>query len=86
MKPILLTLFLSTWSYSVSSQPPLPYSVDATHLTVWNGESYVPLFIKGVNLGVGVPGTFPGEMAASRSQYQAWFAQMRDAGFNTIRV
>ncbi len=65
---------------------PLPFSTNATHITVWNGEAYVPLFIKGVNLGVGIPGTFPGEMAASRNQYREWFEQMRDAGFNTIRV
>lgn len=83
---ILFLLLLLTLTAGLPPSEPLPYSVDQTHITVWNGETHVPLFIKGVNLGVGVPGTFPGEMAASRSQYQAWFAQMRDAGFNTIRV
>lgn len=64
----------------------VPFSVDETHITVWNGDSYVPLFIKGVNLGVGVPGTFPGEMAATRDQYMRWFEQMHELGFNSIRV
>lgn len=63
-----------------------PFSVDETHITVWNGDAYVPLFIRGINLGVGVPGTFPGEMAATREQYDRWFALMHQAGFNTIRV
>ena len=63
-----------------------PFSTDSTHITVWNGEYYSPLFIKGVNLGVSVPGTFPGQLAATREQYAVWFQQIRDAGFNTIRA
>jgi len=46
-----------------------PYSVDDRHLTIWNGEYYSPLFIKGMNLGVAVPGTFPGELKATRDDY-----------------
>ncbi|MCH8494475.1 MAG: T9SS type A sorting domain-containing protein [Balneolales bacterium] len=64
----------------------VPFSVDETHITVWNGTHYTPLFIKGINLGIGVPGTFPGEMAATREQYMRWFEYMHEAGFNTIRV
>lgn len=33
-----------------------------------------------------VPGTFPGELAASSQQYSEWFQMIRDAGFNTIRI
>jgi len=68
------------------AQSPFPFSVDETHITVWNGTHYVPLFIKGVNLGVAVPGTFPGQMAASKEQYERWFGQMHELGFNTIRI
>ncbi|MFP4622479.1 MAG: Ig-like domain-containing protein [Bacteroidales bacterium] len=66
--------------------PEVPFSVNKTHLTVWNGCRYVPIFVKGMNLGVGVPGTFPGQLAASREQYSKWFAQIREAGFNAIRI
>ncbi|MCH8556438.1 MAG: T9SS type A sorting domain-containing protein [Balneolia bacterium] len=65
---------------------PFPFSTDETNITVWNGEEYVPLFIKGMNMGVAVPGTFPGELAATSEDYRTWFRQIRDAGFNTIRV
>jgi len=65
---------------------PFPFSTNETHITVWNGEEYVPLFIKGVNLGVAVPGTFPGQLAATREDYRTWFRQIRDAGYNNIRV
>ncbi|GAB5557986.1 MAG: hypothetical protein SchgKO_21990 [Schleiferiaceae bacterium] len=64
----------------------VPFSVDSTNITHWNGERYVPVFLKGVNLGVSVPGTFPGQLAATEDDYRQWFTQMHEAGFNTIRV
>jgi hypothetical protein len=69
-----------------TDQQNIPFSTDSTHITVWNGESYHPLFIKGINLGVAVPGTFPGQMAATSEDYARWFQMIRDAGFNTIRL
>lgn len=64
----------------------VPFSTDSTHLTVHNGEKYVPIFIKGVNLGVSKPGTFPGQLSATREDYDRWLKDIRDAGFNTIRL
>ncbi len=66
---------------------PIPYATVGNYLGVEDiqGE-YKPFFIKGINLGVGVPGTQPGEMAATREQYREWFKQMADVGFNAIRV
>ncbi len=63
-----------------------PFSTNKEFLTIWNGESYVPFFIKGSNLGVGIPGTFPGELAASYDQYYHWFSEIKEAGFNTLRI
>ena len=65
---------------------PLPFKTTATHLAVFDGSDYQELFIKGINLGVGVPGTQAGELAASAEQYSRWFQQMTDLGFNTIRT
>ena len=64
----------------------VPFSVDNTHIRIWNGGQYVPIFVKGINLGVAVPGTFPGQLAATRQQYRQWFGQIREAGFNAIRI
>ena len=66
--------------------PQVPFSVNKTSLTVWNGCRYVPIFIKGMNLGVAVPGTFAGQLAASRDQYRKWISQIREAGYNAIRI
>jgi hypothetical protein len=66
---------------------PVPFATVGNYLGIENNEGvYEPFFINGVNLGVGVPGTHPGEMAATREQYREWFVQMADVGFNSIRV
>ena len=51
-----------------------------------NGEKQEKMFIAGVNLGVGVPGTMAGELAATKEDYLRWFAQMKDIGFNSLRT
>lgn len=43
-------------------------------------------FIKGVNLGVGKPGSFPGEMQITKEEYMRWFKQIADMNANTVRV
>ena len=64
----------------------VPFSVDSTHLCIWNGNGYSPVFIKGINLGVAIPGTFPGELAASRAQYGRWLEKLSEIGFHVVRT
>lgn len=49
-------------------------------------EGWKPLVIKGVNIGMGVPGYFPGEAAVSEAQYFRWFKQITDMNANSFRV
>jgi hypothetical protein len=76
-------LYLSFTSYA---QQPLPFSTNQQFITRWNGEQYVPFRVKGVNMGVAMPGTFPGELKVDRQQYVDWFVQIKAAGFNCIRL
>lgn len=69
-----------------TANTPLPFKAAGDRLAVWDGSRHVPMFVKGINLGVAVPGTFAGELAATREQYDHWFAQMGALGFNAIRV
>jgi hypothetical protein len=64
----------------------LPFKAEGDHLKVFRNGIYEPIFLKGVNLGVAVPGTQPGEMAASREQYIHWLHEIADAGLNYIRT
>ncbi len=89
MKKILalFCVFFVNVSYSQSiDNDETPFSTNENHLTIWNGSEYVPFFVKGTNLGVSVPGTFPGQLAASRNQYAQWFEQIKQDGFNCIRL
>ncbi len=45
-----------------------------------------PLTIKGVNIGMARPGTFPGEAAISKEEYARWFNYIAEMNANTIRV
>lgn len=42
--------------------------------------------IKGVNMGVGKPGYFPGEMQITKEEYMDWFTQIGEMNANAIRV
>lgn len=87
--PLLFTLLIFN-SYAqvpeCTSETNIPFSVNQNSLTIWIGHDYAPAFLNGVNLGVSVPGTFPGELAASRQQYWSWFEQIKETGFNNIRI
>lgn len=66
---------------------PVPFSAHHnTYLQRWNGKGYQDFYLKGVNLGLGLPGTQAGDLAASREQYARWFQQISDLGFNNIRI
>ncbi|WP_291855185.1 Ig-like domain-containing protein [Marinilabilia sp.] len=90
MKKLVLLLILIMSGLIASAQTSeehsVPFSTDSAHLTIWNGSEYIPFFLKGMNLGVAVPGTFPGQIAASREQYASWFEDIKEAGFNNIRL
>ncbi|MGE5807996.1 MAG: tetratricopeptide repeat protein [Nitrospirota bacterium] len=55
------------------------------HLEIYDG-SWRKFFVKGVNIGLGLPGYFPGEYAVKRGTYLKWFGQIADLGANVIRV
>jgi len=62
------------------------YAIKGDQFAIWNGFNYIPIFMKGINLGVSVPGTQPGELAATAEDYRRWFDLIKEAGYNTIRL
>jgi len=55
------------------------------YLEVYDGE-WRKIFIKGMNIGLGLPGYFPGEYAIKKNLYLKWFQQIADLGVNAIRI
>lgn len=66
----------------------LPFRAFGDNLEVYSktDKRYKPLFLAGINLGIGVPGTYAGELAASREQYDNWLQLIVDAGINNVRI
>lgn len=55
------------------------------HLEVHEG-TWRKFFVKGVNIGLGLPGYFPGEYAIKKGTYFKWFNQIFELGANTVRI
>ena len=48
--------------------------------------NWVKTYLKGVNLGSGMPGKFPGEFGITKAMYLRWFGQITSMNANVIRV
>ena len=56
------------------------------YLEVFNNGNWNRFFIKGINIGLGLPGYFPGEYPVKKGTYLKWFEQITGIGINTIRI
>ncbi|MFA6617771.1 MAG: T9SS type A sorting domain-containing protein [Candidatus Neomarinimicrobiota bacterium] len=64
----------------------MPFIAEGKHIKIFRDEEYVPIFLKGINLGAATPGTSPGALAATREQYASWIAEMAQNDLNYIRT
>lgn len=60
--------------------------VNQQKFEVLKDEQWLPMTIKGVNMGMGKPGHFPGEAAITEEEYYRWFQQIAEMNANTVRV
>jgi hypothetical protein len=56
------------------------------YLQVYRDGTWEDLLIKGVNMGIANPGSFPGETKISKDEYARWFEQISEMNANTVRV
>lgn len=63
-----------------------PSRVNDQTFEVYEDGEWQPLTIKGVNLGMAKPGTFPGEAAITRAEYDRWFKAIGEMNANAVRV
>ena len=60
--------------------------VEGRDFYVYSNGSWHKKFLKGVNMGVGKPGAFPGEFAITKAEYLRWFQYISDMNADVIRV
>ena len=51
-----------------------------------SGKAWRPFFMKGVNMGVAMPGKFPSEFPTDQALYSGWFEKIAAMHANTLRV
>lgn len=92
---VILSLFLLhkayyQWGLYIDLNPDAPVStftaVDGKEILVDTGNGLEPFEIRGVNMGVGIPGHFSTEYAIDKETYLRWFRLIQEMGANTIRV
>lgn len=59
---------------------------EGNYFYFYNKGKWEKEFIKGVNIGAGKPGIFPGELTISYEEYYRWFQYISDMNANCIRV
>ncbi|KZE68952.1 hypothetical protein AWM68_01395 [Fictibacillus phosphorivorans] len=59
---------------------------EGNYLQVLQNGKWEDMLIKGVNMGIAKPGSFPGETAISKSEYFRWFKRIGEMNANAIRV
>ncbi len=66
----------------------LSYSsrVKGNRFEVYQNGAWEEMTIKGVNIGMGKPGAFPGEGAITKAEYERWFQQIGEMNANAIRI
>lgn len=62
------------------------FRAQGKYLGVYNGTDFEDIYLKGVNMGLGKPGYFPGETAITKEEYARWFQQISEMNANCIRV
>ncbi len=87
----LLTAFLSTALGQHFSEDAIQdpftgaYAIKNEQFAIWNGSAYVPVFIKGINMGISVPGTQPGQLAATAEDEKMSISRNRKLAFS-VRI
>ncbi|MBB6634408.1 hypothetical protein [Cohnella thailandensis] len=64
----------------------IPSRVGEQYLQVYENNGWKDLLLKGVNMGMGKPGAFPGEAAIAKSEYLRWFEEIGEMNANVIRT
>jgi len=63
----------------------VPFRVGSEGFERRTDDGYVPLTVRGINLGMTKPGTFPGQAAITREEYDRWIAAMGEI-VNVVRT
>lgn len=61
-------------------------NVGHDYLQIYKDGEWKDFLIKGVNMGIAKPGSFPGQTAIKKEEYLRWFGQIGKMNANAVRV
>jgi hypothetical protein len=67
-------------------EPVVPARVAGERFEVRAGDAWRPFYVKGVNLGIALPGKFPSEFPVDDSTYARWLRLIAEANANVVRL
>jgi len=75
----------------IKKKSPLPqwqslFRTADDYLEILSEGKWMRFFVKGINIGLGIPGYFPGEYPIKKGTYLKWFEQIADLGINALRI
>ncbi len=56
------------------------------YFEVYSRGKWTKVFFKAINIGLGLPGYFPGEYPIGKHTYGTWFRRISELGVNAIRI
>jgi hypothetical protein len=56
------------------------------YLQIYKNGKWENILVKGVNMGIAKPGSFPGETSVTKDEYARWFEEISNMNANAIRV
>lgn len=71
---------------TAGGRPRVVARAGSDYLEIRSGDRFKPLFVKGVNLGVALPGRFPAEFPEDAATYRRWLDQIATMGANVVRL
>lgn len=64
----------------------LPFRTVGKELQCWDGQSYTPLTLRGVDVSASMPGHYATAYEAGEKDYLRWFQAIGEMGANAVRV
>lgn len=92
---VVLAIFAVYYAYYhmgmyIDTDPDAPVTTfmktDSDTIYMERDGEYEPFEIRGVNMGVGIPGEWATDYAIDKETYLRWFAEIQALGANTVRV
>lgn len=75
-----------TYNFYTEGDVKYRFKAEGNYFYVYQNGQWSKMFLKGVNIGAGEPGLFPGDLTISYETYYRWFAYISDMNCNCIRV